>query len=165
MEQNENINVQNKDESTDKILNYSFSSASDIETFFEDFLKKGVVVDEKDIVEGFKVKLKVLNTEELLISEAILLSANPTIPIDVIEKIRAASILSQAIISINGIPIERDNLDKYENSKKRESLYKQILRMPAIVIQKTYQFYIDCVQRQNNIYINEGKIVDDIKNF
>ena len=86
-------------------------------------------------------------------------------PDDVVEKVRGASILSQAILSINGSDIEKENLTKEEVRTRRFVLYKQLLSLPSIVIQKMYEFYIDCLKKQEDIYVNFDKTVDDIKNF
>lgn len=137
----------------------------DLFNFFENFLKPGVIVREKEVVPGFSVKLKVLNTEELLVAESILLNASGNIPFDVLQKVRGASILSQAIISLNGMAVERDDMSKEENRSRRSSLYNQLLKMPSILIQKTYEFYVDAVVEQNKIYDAPEKISQNIENF
>ena len=149
--------------SKDDITNPSFNQ--ELSIFFENFLKEGTIVKEKEIVPGLKIKIKVLNTEELLVAESILSNQNPHIPSDVIIKVRAASILSQAIVKLNDMDIERDNLSEEENNARRRGLYKQVLKMPALVIQKAYEFYIEAVQEQNSIYDNPKELSDKISNF
>ena len=139
--------------------------ANDLMSFFDNFLKTGVIVKEKLIVPGFQVKLKVLNTEELLLAETILAATNPNIPMDVIQKVRAASILAQAIITINGLEVEKEDMAPGENSKRRDNLYRHILKMPALVIQKTYEFYIEAVKEQNALYENHAETGKKIENF
>lgn len=130
---------------------------------FDNFIKTGVIEKEKEIVEGFKIKLRVLNTGELLIAESIMKES--TAPVDIVARIRAASILSQSIISINGSKINRDDFSEMDVRKRRIVLYQQLLRMPAIVIQKTYEFYMECVNEQNSKYENFKETADEIRNF
>ncbi|MCX8074098.1 MAG: hypothetical protein N2749_00730 [Clostridia bacterium] len=141
-----------------------FSVMDDLNIFFDNFIKTGEVVKEKEIAPNFKVKLRVLNTGELLAAETILKATND-IPTDIVAKVRAASILSQAIISINDLDIEKNNATQEENNLRRINLYKQLLRMPAIIVQKTYALYIDAVQEQNSLYENLDETVEKVKNF
>jgi len=136
---------------------------ADLNNFFENFIKSGAVEDEEEVVPGFKIKVKVLDTGELLIAESIMNSS--TAPSDIVARVRAASILSQALISINSIPIERDDYDAQESRMRRSLLYKQLLKMPAMVIEKAYAFYIKCVKDQNNKFENFQETVEKIKNF
>ena len=137
----------------------------ELDVFFENFLKEGVVIKEKEVVPGFKIKVKVLNTEELLVAESILTNQNPHIPSDVIIKVRAASILSQAILKLNDMDIEREDLPELDNNMRRRALYKQILKMPALVIQKAYEFYVEAVREQNALYDSPEKLGEKIGNF
>jgi hypothetical protein len=123
------------------------------------------VIREEEVVPGFKVKIKVLNTEELLIAESILTNQNSHIPSDVIIKVRAASILSQAILKLNDMDVEREDLPEVDNNMRRRALYKQILRMPALVIQKTYEFYVRAVKEQNALYEDTEKLGEKLGNF
>lgn len=135
----------------------------DLSMIFDNFIKTGVVEKEKEIVRGFKLRLKVLNTGELLVAESIM--NNSTAPSDIVARVRAASILSQAIISLNGSEIERDDLEKDEIRVRRAMLYTELLKMPAMVIHKAYEFYIDCVNEQNNKYNNVSETIGEIQNF
>ena len=135
----------------------------DLFKIFDNFIKTGVVVEEKEVVNGMKIKLKVLNISEQLEAESSI--STERVAADVVAKVRGASILSQAILSINGSDIEKENLTKEEVRTRRFVLYKQLLSLPSIVIQKMYEFYIDCLKKQEDIYVNFDKTVDDIKNF
>jgi hypothetical protein len=141
------------------------SFTDELNLFFDNFLKEGIIIKEKEISPGFKVKLKVLNTEELLVAESILSSSNPHIPSDVIIKVRAASILSQAILNLNDMAIEREDLTDQENNNRRNGLYKQILKMPALLIKKTYELYVEAVTEQNALYENPSELGKKIENF
>lgn len=141
-----------------------FTVTDDLNIFFDNFIKSGEVVKEKEIAPNFKVKLRVLNTGELLSAESIM-KATTDIPADIVAKVRAASILSQAIISINDLEIEKNNLTQEENNMRRVNLYKQLLKMPAIVIQKSYELYIEAVKEQNDLYENLDETIEKVKNF
>lgn len=136
---------------------------SDLTMIFENFIKPGVVVEEKEVVPGFKVKLKPLNTEELLIAESIM--HNEKAPADIVARVRGASILSRAIISLNGASIERDDFSEEDTRLRRALLYKQLLQLPAIVIHKTYKFYIECVNKQQDLYMNPQEVIEKVENF
>lgn len=135
----------------------------DLNLLFDNFLKPGVVLKEKEVVKGFKVKLKPLTTGELLSAEAIM--DNSTAPADIVAKVRGASILSQAIVSLNDVEIERDDFTPQESRGRRLELYRQLLKMPPMVIHKAYSFYIECVEEQNSKYQDIPGLADQIENF
>lgn len=135
----------------------------DLSMIFENFIKTGVVEEEKEIVPGFKIRVKVLNTGELLIAESIM--NNSSAPADIVARVRAASILSQAILTLNGSPVEREDLSKEDIRVRRAMLYTELLKMPAMVIHKAYEFYIECVNKQNSKYDNISETMKDMQNF
>ena len=135
----------------------------DLSMIFDNFIKSGVVENEREIVPGFKIRVKVLNTGELLVAESIM--NNSSAPADIVARVRAASILSQAILMLNGSPIEREDLSSEEVRIRRAMLYTELLKMPAMVIHKAYQFYIECVEEQNSKYSNIKETMEDIQNF
>lgn len=137
---------------------------ADLTNLFENFIKPGIVEDEKEVVKGFKIKVKVLDVGELATAEAIIVKEDE-VPIDVIAKVRAAKILSQATLAINDVPIEKKDMSETEKRQRRFVLYKEFLRLPAIVIQKSYEFYLECVRKQENFYNNIGEMQEQTKNF
>ena len=139
------------------------SVTSDLSMIFENFIKTGVVEKEKEVVPGFKIKVKVLNTGELLVAESIMNTS--TAPSDIVARVRAASILSQAIITLNGSPVEREDLSKEDIRVRRAMLYTELLKMPAMAIHKAYEFYIECVDEQNNKYSNVKETIQEMQNF
>lgn len=149
---------------TEKEKVEEFDPQNGLTLFFENFIKTGTVVKEKEVLKNFKVKLKVLDTGELLDAQAVLSLTNPGIPADVAIKVRGAAILSRSIISINDIEVESKDLTDEENRLKRHSLYRQLLRTPAIVIQKAYELYIEAVKEQNEFYTGKN-LTDNIENF
>jgi hypothetical protein len=142
-----------------------FNPSEDLNLFFNNFIKAGTVTKEEDIVPGLRLKVKVLNTGELLTAESVLQLSNPNIPFDVVEKVRAASILSQAILEINGVPVEKDDMKPEQNSQRRSALYSQLLKMPALVVQKSYELYVTAVREQNKLYTTDGEIEKKAENF
>ena len=137
---------------------------NDINNVFEDFLIQGEIRREKEVVEGLTVEVKPLNAEELITAESIA-SETHSGSMDVVAKIRAAGILSQAITKFAGVPIEKKDCDKKENRYRRINLYCQILKMPPFVIQKIYEFYIEVVEEQEKLYSDTEKTIEDFKNF
>lgn len=135
----------------------------DLNLLFDNFLKPGIVIKEKEVVGGFKVKLKPLTTGELLTAEAIMDSSSA--PADVVARIRGASILSQAVIAINDVEIEQSDYTPQELRNRRLVLYRQLLKMPPVVIQKAYELYIECVNEQNKKYDDVGELTKKVENF
>lgn len=150
------MNEQNKQQNIEE-------TNKDLLNIFDNFIKTGMVEDEKEVVPGFKIKVKVLNVQELLDAESIMGAEQA--PADVVAKVRGASILSQAIIRLNGADIEKESLNKQEIRVRRVILYKQLLSLPGIVVQKMYEFYIECLKRQEEKYVNFDETVDEIRNF
>lgn len=141
-----------------------FNPDDDLDLFFNDFIKKGRVEKEGEVVPGLRVRLKVLNTGELVSAEA-LMRMSSEFPPDVVVKIRGASILSQAILSINNYEIEKENMEIEQIKQRRSKLYRQLLEMPAYVVQKTYELYLDAVIEQNKFYSEAKETAGKIKNF
>lgn len=136
----------------------------DLINLFDNFIKPGVVIKEKEVIPGLTVKLKVLNTGELLTAESII-GLNKDIPLDVAQKVRAAGILTYAIISINGVNIEREDASVEENRQRRVLLYNQLLQMPPFIIQKMYMLYLEAVKEQEQMYNNVEELKQNIENF
>ena len=79
------------------------SNLSSIYNFFEHFIKDGRVYKEKEIAPQFKIKLKALNSEELLSAETVVSSATGNeLLADVAVRIRACAILSFSLVTLNG---------------------------------------------------------------
>lgn len=135
----------------------------DLNNFFDNFVKSGVIIEEAEISDNFRVKIKVLGIGELVSAEAIM-SQSAASP-DIVAKVRSCSILSQAILEINSMPIEKESYSEKEKRLRRIILYKQLLKMPSIIIQKIYKFYVECVEKQNKLYTDVDKTVDNIRNF
>lgn len=127
-------------------------ASMDLNTFFEGFIKKGEFNEEHDFGNGMKVTVKPLNMGELIEAEAIIRNTNPNIPMDSMVKLRAASILSKAIIKIGDNVIERPDMDAEQISMRRFTLYAQLIKMPPHLITKMYEFYLEVVQKQNTFY-------------
>lgn len=136
---------------------------NDLKLLFDNFIKTGEVTKEKEIVPGVKVKVKVLSAGDLLIAQTIMGHQNA--PSDVTVKLRAASILSQSILSMNDVPIEREDYTSEDIRARRVLLYSQLLRMPGIVIQKMYELYIEAVNEQNSKYENFSDTIEEMENF
>ena len=142
-----------------------FKISDDLSLFFDDFIKKGVTTKEEEVVPGLKVKLKVLDTNELLSAESIVF-ATSKVPADIVVKVRCASILSQSILSINGMEIDKEGDTEEEKRGRRSALYRKLLEMSAYVLQKTYDLYIEAAKEQMEFYSGGLKEIDEtIENF
>lgn len=150
-------------ENDKKMSDYSENSMDELNSLLDDFILNGRVEKTKLVVPGFNVKLKALDTGELLIAEALM--DNSSAPKDIVARVRAASILSQAIIEINDVKIDIEGAGYSVNKAKRLKLYRQLLKMPAMVVQKTYEFYLECVETQNGKYSDPTELIEDVKNF
>jgi hypothetical protein len=140
-----------------------FKSTDDLSSFFESFIKKGQVTNEAEVVPGFKIKLKALSLGETLSAEAVM-NIIENVPPDIINKVRCASILSRSLLEINGIPVENEGDTSEDIRKRRDGLYSNLMKMPAYVIQKAYDFYIKVVIEQSKIY-SDGELGEKIENF
>lgn len=137
--------------------------SDDITKLFDNFIKEGVVIKEEEVLPDLKIKLKVLSVGELLAAQSIIDESSG--PVDIVSKVRGASILSQAILALNNMDIEKDSYSPKEIRIRRATLYTQILRMPSIAVQKMYELYLRAVEEQNQRYNNIGKMAEDIENF
>lgn len=141
-------------------------ASMDLNTFFEGFIKQGVFTEEHDFGNGMKVTVKPLNMGELIEAEAIIRNSNPNIPMDSMVKLRAAAILSKAIVKIGDSVIERTDMDEEQISMRRFTLYAQLIKMPPSLITKMYAFYIEVVQKQDAFYTAPvGDMIDKAEDF
>lgn len=143
---------------------FSMDDNKDLFNIFEDIIKPGNVVLEKEVVKGFKVKVRVLDTGEAIAAESIM-RYDPRVPTDLVARARGAAILSRAIISINDDDIERDDMSSAQINTRRDILFKQLLKLPALVIQKSYELYVEAYKKQREIYDDLGGSIEEIKNF
>jgi hypothetical protein len=139
------------------------NSSFDLDNIFDTFIKEGSITKEKEIVPGFRIKLKVLSVGELLSAEAAINA--DMMPMDVVVRARSARILSVALVSINGVDIERPSDTKEVVLERRNACYRKLLDMAPIVIQKAYEYYIELVKEQTAYYEKDKKLVEETENF
>jgi len=137
----------------------------DLENLFDNIIKDGFKSKEKEIVPGFKVKLRPLSYNELVKAEAEISRRNPDIPADVTVKLRCGKILAAAIISINGVLIEDDSDTIEGNTARRTYLYDKLVTGPAVILQDTYVYYINTVAEEEAFYRNDKETVEAVENF
>lgn len=143
---------------------FNVSQNDDLLNIFDEIIKPGVVEMEEEIVKGFTVKVKVLDTGEAVAAEAIM-RYDGKIPSDLVARVRGASILSRAIVSLNGDIIEREGMTAGEIDRRRQVLYTQLLKLPALLIQKAYELYVKAYAKQQEYYTNLDETGEEIKNF
>jgi len=146
---------------SNKTENRSESKIIALDNIFDDFIKPGQIQEEKEIVPGFKIKVKPLNLQDLALSD--LVNGADMMPNDVLVKVKAAKVLSMAILAVNDKLIESD--DENEESKLREALYKNLMKLPAIVVQKSYEFYLDISKKRDELFINSKEVSETLENF
>ena len=132
------------------------------DNFFNNFIKTGVVQKEFEIAKDFKVKLKVLNTEENTIADAMFTADNPVLNESGFLKLRSAAIIAMATVSINGIDVVEGQSPIGRISNARYSLYGYFLKMPMEILEKLWDCYLEILQEQNNKYSSDP--VDQVKN-
>lgn len=137
----------------------------DLNSFFENFIKKNQLVKEYDFGNDFKVKMRPCQTAELMDAELFVRGQNPGVPVDTMVKLRAAAILSKAITSLCGVEIEKPDASEDENNIRRISLYTKLLELPPDLIEKMYECYINVVDEQARMYTTPGKLKENIENF
>ena len=137
----------------------------DLTNFFDNFLKPGETILTEEVVPGLSFTIKALTTSELLIAESVIQVDNPNIPYDIIQKIRGAAILSQAVIKLNDMVIERDDMTVEQNRARRIQFYHQLQKFPPAIIAKAYDLYLKAVKTQNKMYESSTVLKEKIENF
>lgn len=130
-------------------------------SFFDNFIKTGVLQQEFEITKDFKVKLKVLNSEETSVAEAMFMVDNPTLGDAGYLRLRSAAMIAMATVAVNGIPFEDQPIHTGGISSARYSLYGYYLKMPTEIMTKIWDCYLEIADSQKKKY--EGDIVGDIK--
>lgn len=132
------------------------------ENFFNNFIKTGTVQREFDIAKDFKVKLKVLNTQETMIADAMFTADNPILNESGFLKLRSAAIIAMATVAINGIDVVEGNTSIGRISSARYSLYGYFLKMPMEILEKIWDCYLEIAKEQSDKY--SENTVDEVKN-
>ena len=137
----------------------------DLNSFFENFIKKNKFVKKYDFGNDFTVSMRPCTTGELMEAELFVRGQNPNIPIDTMVRLRSAAILSQAIEELCGVQIENPEQTEDENMLRRTTLYTQLLSLPPDLVEKIYECYLETVDEQAKLYKNPLKLKEDIANF
>ena len=132
------------------------------ENFFNNFIKTGTVQREFDITKDFKLKLKVLNTQETTIADAMFTADNPILNESGFLKLRSAAIIAMATVAINGIDVVEGNTSIGRISSARYSLYGYFLKMPMEILEKIWDCYLEIAKEQSDKY--SENTVDEVKN-
>ena len=132
------------------------------DSFFNNFIKTGVIQREFKITEDFKIKLKVLNNEENAIADAMFVIDNPSLTESGYLRLRSAAIIAMATVSINGADVVEGEKPIGHISNARYSLYGYFLKMPTEIMAKIWDFYLEISQEQSDKY--SGGVVEEVKN-
>ena len=141
------------------------TKSPDIENIFDAIIRDGYKAKEREVLPGFKVKLRPLSYNELSRAEAEISRHNPDVPQDITVKLRCAKILSAAIIAINGNLIDMPDQPE-TNEARRVYLYDRLVRMPTVHVQEAYQLYLEAVAEEADFYRKGSKLnAEDTANF
>lgn len=133
------------------------------ESFFQNFIKTGILQKEFTIEENFTIKLKVLNSEETVIAETMFTANNPLLGQSGFTILRSAALIAMATVSINGVDIVDSELPPGRVPNNRYELYGYFLKMPLEVMSKIWGYYVSLEEEQGEMY-NKETISDSIKN-
>jgi hypothetical protein len=128
------------------------------ESIFNELVTKNYITDEVCLGDATFV-IKPLTAGELLEAESVQLAASDRVPKDIVARVRMVSTLSYAILSINGIPVDRE---KPEDKDGKLNLYKLLMKLPPAFIDQLYSSYLKLVETQNKTILNFSK---DVENF
>ena len=145
----------------------------EVYAFFSDFIQKGKVYKSGEVAPGFFVKLRALNTEEVMEAESVVINMSDNLIVaDIGVRIRSCSILSYAIevLGDNEIYSQDEILkateeDKKSASFKRAAMYNNLLKLPPQLLEKMYAMYLEAVKEQNAMYNDPKQIEDKSENF
>ena len=138
---------------------------ADLDNIFDNFIKDGYMSDEREVINGLKIRVKTLNSNDLFKAEAEINKRNPGIPQDITAKLRCAKILSYAIITLNGNTILNDDMTEEEKNDRRTALYIHLMKSPTILVQTAYDFYLETVKKEYEYYSIPNKISEEVENF
>lgn len=138
----------------------------DFLSVLDNVITKSEFIKEFKINDSFTIELKALGTGELLMAES-RISLDPTsLPPDISYRARNLSIIASATVSVNGIPIKRDDMSEDDNGARVTSLYKKFLKMPPSLADEICKKYDELVKEQRE-FINKDfkELSEDVENF
>lgn len=132
----------------------------------DNVITKSEFVKTCKITSDLEIELKALDVGEMLVAES-RIDLNPiAMPADISYRARNLSIVAEATISLNGVPIRRDNLTEEQNRDRVRSLYRKYLKLPSSVVDKICDEYKNLVEEQGKFLSKSGEeIQEDIENF
>lgn len=134
-----------------------------IDNIFQNLIKKGTVSEEKEVVSGFKIRLHPLPANDF--ARAQLLSERPGFSASAVAKYESARILSYAIETVNGKTIVPDDASDEKKDALQNALYRNLLQLPAGVLEHCFKFYLEMEQKQINIYADTEALKEGLENF
>lgn len=142
--------------------NQTHSDILGMNRIFDDFIKPGKIQKEKEVLKDWKIKIQPLDLKDSTIVH--LMGGNTDMPFEATAKIKSARLLSKAIISINGYNVVADGQEDRED-ELRSALYTNIMKLPPVVVEKMFQFYLEVEDERDKIFKNPDKVAKEIENF
>ena len=145
----------------------------DLASFFENYIKTGVVRKEAMIAPNIFVRLHALNVEEILQAEMNVMKAAEGLTIDdVFLRLRACAILALAIERLGDKDLyTQEEIEGLSEDAVRSKLqtqagvYSILMKLPPALVMKMYDLYVEAVNEQNSYYENAGEIIEKSENF
>ena len=120
------------DESTfdDNIEKKEDTLSKDFLGILDNVITKSEFIKTCKISPDLEVELRVLDVGELLVAESRIAINPAALPTDIALRARNLSIVAEATVSLNGVPIKRESMTEEENRARIRSLYNKYLKLP-----------------------------------
>ena len=123
------------DESTfdDNIDKKEDTLSKDFLGILDNVITKSEFIKTCKISPDLEVELRVLDVGELLVAESRIAINPAALPTDIALRARNLSIVAEATVSLNGVPIKRESMTEEENRARIRSLYNKYLKLPSTI--------------------------------
>ena len=131
------------DESTfdDNIDKKEDTLSKDFLGILDNVITKSEFIKTCKISPDLEVELRVLDVGELLVAESRIAINPAALPTDIALRARNLSIVAEATVSLNGVPIKRESMTEEENRARIRSLYNKYLKLPSTIADKICNEY------------------------
>ena len=156
------------DESTfdDHIEKKEDTLSKDFLGILDNVITKSEFIKTCKISPDLEVELRVLDVGELLVAESRIAINPAALPTDIALRARNLSIVAEATVSLNGVPIKRESMTEEENRARIRSLYNKYLKLPSTIADKICNEYKKLVKEQGEFLSKSSEeLKKDIENF
>ena len=156
------------DESTfdDNIEKKEDTLSKDFLGILDNVITKSEFIKTCKISPDLEVELRVLDVGELLVAESRIAINPAALPTDIALRARNLSIVAEATVSLNGVPIKRESMTEEENRARIRSLYNKYLKLPSTIADEICNEYKKLVKEQGEFLSKSSEeLKKDIENF